>query len=64
MLASSLNCYIVRSPEIGTGIPLRMDASGEEGLAAGGMKSKVAAKEGVYMTTLSRAILQVNEHLT
>jgi len=41
-----------------------MDASGEEGLAAGGMKSKVAAKEGVYMTTLSRAILQVNEHLT
>ena len=58
VLASSLNCYIVRSPEIATGVPLRMDPSGSEGLAADGMKSFKAAKEGVYMTVASRAILQ------
>jgi len=53
--ASSLNCYIVRSPEIDTGIPL-MDKDGKVVLE--GETSVVAAKTGVYSTTASRAILQ------
>jgi sideroflexin-5 len=55
VVASSLNCYIVRSPEIGTGIPLQ-NASGENVLP--GSTSTVAATAGVYSTTASRAILQ------
>jgi sideroflexin-5 len=54
MVASSLNCYIVRSPEIGTGIPVYDRRSGEVvGI------SQVAAARGVYATTASRALLQL-----
>ena len=55
VVASSLNCYIVRSPEIDTGIPL-LNADGEDALP--GKTSQIAAKAGVHSTTLSRAILQ------
>jgi len=59
VVASSLNCYVVRSPEIDTGIPLT-DATGNL-LAMSGEDentSSIAAKRGVESTTLSRAILQ------
>ena len=55
VVASSLNCYIVRSPEITTGVPL-MNERREAVLP--GETSVVAAKRGVYSTTASRAILQ------
>lgn len=55
VVASSLNCYIVRSPEIESGIPL-MDAEGNNVLP--GETSQVAAARGVNSTTLSRALLQ------
>jgi sideroflexin-5 len=59
VVASSLNCYIVRSPEIQTGVPL-MDVNQQpivvdDGTAA---VSQIAAKRGVESTTLSRALLQ------
>mmetsp|Transcript_768 Transcript_768/g.1198 ORF Transcript_768/g.1198 Transcript_768/m.1198 type:complete len:425 (+) Transcript_768:182-1456(+) len=53
--ASSLNCYIVRSPEIDSGIPL-INERGENVLE--GETSQEAAKRGVHNTTASRAILQ------
>jgi len=53
--ASSLNCYIVRSPELETGIPL-LDAQGNDVLP--GTTSMEAARRGVYATTASRAMLQ------
>lgn len=56
VVASSLNCYIVRSPEIETGIPL-MDADGDA-ILNGTVTSNEAAKQGVNSTTMSRAILQ------
>lgn len=56
VVASSLNCYIVRSPELGTGIPL-MDENGNYVLPES--TSKIAAKRGVYSTVASRAMLQV-----
>ena len=55
VVASSLNCYIVRAPEIQTGIKLE-DAEGRDVLP--GSTSQIAAKQGVYSTTASRAILQ------
>mmetsp|Transcript_27757 Transcript_27757/g.45898 ORF Transcript_27757/g.45898 Transcript_27757/m.45898 type:complete len:423 (+) Transcript_27757:120-1388(+) len=55
VVASSLNCYIVRSPEITTGVPLT-DEHGKNVLE--GATSQVAAKRGVESTTLSRALLQ------
>ena len=55
VVASSLNCYIVRSPEIKTGIPL-MDENGHDVLE--GETSNVAAQRGVMSTTASRALLQ------
>lgn len=55
IVASSLNCYIVRSPEIDSGIPLT-NAAGEDVLP--GQTSSLAAAQGVYTTTVSRAILQ------
>lgn len=55
VVASSLNCYIVRSPEIDTGITL-VDADGNDVLP--GETSKIAAERGVYLTTMSRAVLQ------
>lgn len=56
VVASSLNCYIVRSPEIETGIPL-MDKDGDL-ILNGAVTSNEAAKCGVHSTTMSRAILQ------
>ena len=55
VVASSLNCYIVRSPEMETGIAL-MDENGQNVLP--GSTSCVAAARGVYTTTASRAVLQ------
>lgn len=55
VVASSLNCYIVRSPEIESGIPL-LDADGNDVLP--GETSRQAATRGVNSTTLSRALLQ------
>eukprot|EP00581_Thalassiosira_minuscula_P018939 CAMPEP_0183720422 /NCGR_PEP_ID=MMETSP0737-20130205/13038_1 /TAXON_ID=385413 /ORGANISM="Thalassiosira miniscula, Strain CCMP1093" /LENGTH=443 /DNA_ID=CAMNT_0025950279 /DNA_START=70 /DNA_END=1401 /DNA_ORIENTATION=- len=55
VVASSLNCYIVRSPEIDTGVPL-VNSDGEEVLP--NETSKIAAERGVNSTTLSRAMLQ------
>jgi sideroflexin-5 len=55
VVASSLNCYIVRSPEIDTGIPLT-DADGNNVLE--GSTSQEAARRGVNSTTVSRALLQ------
>lgn len=53
VVASSMNCFIVRSPEMNTGIPV-YDESGETvGI------SKIAAAKGVYATTASRGILQI-----
>ena len=55
VVASSLNCYIVRSPEIANGVPLT-NANGQDVLP--GERSNIAAAAGVYSTTASRAILQ------
>lgn len=55
VIASSLNCYIVRSPEIESGVPLQ-DADGN--IVLEGTPSQIAAKRGVESTTASRAILQ------
>jgi sideroflexin-5 len=55
VVASSLNCYIVGSPEIESGIPLE-NATGQDVLP--GTTSQVAAAQGVYLTTASRALLQ------
>lgn len=63
VVASSLNCYIVRSPEIETGIPL-MDEDGQTVMVTGQdgtlvpAISQEAATRGVNSTTLSRAMLQ------
>lgn len=56
IIASSLNCFIVRSPEIKSGVPL-LTESGKNVLP--GETSCIAAKRGVYGTTASRAILQI-----
>lgn len=55
VVASSLNCYIVRSPEIDSGIPL-VNKDGDEVLP--NETSKIAAERGVNSTTFSRALLQ------
>ena len=60
IVASSLNCYIVRSPEIETGVPL---VDGEGNNVFEGETSTIAAKRGVYSTTLSRALLQAPVYL-
>lgn len=57
VVASSLNCYVVRSPEIATGIPL-FDQDGNPVLPPDDNKSSIAARAGVESTTASRAILQ------
>lgn len=57
VVASSLNCYVVRSPEIATGIPL-LDQAGNPVLPLEENKSSIAARRGVESTTASRAILQ------
>lgn len=68
VVASSLNCYIVRSPEIDSGIPLLDEHFNpimvlEETTTSTSTTmvpaiSHVAARQGVYSTTLSRAFLQ------
>jgi len=57
VVASSLNCYVVRSPEIATGIPL-FDEHGDPVLPMEDNTSSIAARKGVESTTASRAILQ------
>jgi hypothetical protein len=56
VIASSLNCYIVRRPEIEVGVPL-LNEKMEDVLP--GETSKAAAARGVYTTTASRAVLQM-----
>ena len=56
VIASSLNCYIIRSPEIETGVPL---LNKELDNVLPGETSTAAAKRGVYSTTASRAVLQM-----
>ena len=56
VIASSLNCYIVRSPEIEVGVPL-LNMQQENVLP--GETSIAAARRGVYSTTASRAVLQM-----
>eukprot|EP00535_Pseudo-nitzschia_heimii_P013072 CAMPEP_0197196176 /NCGR_PEP_ID=MMETSP1423-20130617/32214_1 /TAXON_ID=476441 /ORGANISM="Pseudo-nitzschia heimii, Strain UNC1101" /LENGTH=509 /DNA_ID=CAMNT_0042649955 /DNA_START=411 /DNA_END=1941 /DNA_ORIENTATION=+ len=60
VVASSLNCYVVRSPEIDAGIPVLDERGdpvvGDDGAAAA--PSSIAARKGVEQTTASRAILQ------
>jgi hypothetical protein len=56
VVASSLNCFVVRSPELESGVPLLNDRF-ENVLV--GETSFTAAKKGVYSTTASRAILQM-----
>lgn len=60
IVASSLNCYIVRSPELTTGIPL-LNHRGE--IVANGETSLEAARRGVNSTTASRALLQAPVYL-
>ena len=55
VVASSANCYIVRSPELETGIPL-LNEDHEEVLP--GAVSHAAASAGVASTVFSRAVLQ------
>jgi len=57
VMASSLNCYIVRSPEIETGIPL-LDGELGGNVVLEGETSVAAAKVGVYSTVATRALLQ------
>ena len=60
VVASSLNCYIVRSPEIDSGIPL-MDEDGsliQVESDGSNSTSQEAARRGVNSTTVSRALLQ------
>jgi len=61
VVASSINCYVVRSPEIDTGIPL-LDKHGtpvsDPTKNNATCISQIAAAKGVESTTLSRAILQ------
>lgn len=56
VLASSSNCYIVRRHEITEGWSLQ-DEHGNE--VAGGARSCIAARRGVYETVFSRALLQM-----
>jgi hypothetical protein len=56
VIASSLNCFIVRRPEIDSGVIL-LNKQMENVLP--GETSREAAKRGVYSTTASRAILQM-----
>jgi len=58
--ASSANCYIIRRPEIETGLPvLGKDKNGAwNEVLADGFKSNIAAAKAVYATTASRAFLQ------
>lgn len=56
MIASSLNAYIMRAPEIDAGITLYDEDLKTE--AAPGLRSNIAAKKAVMETVYSRVILQ------
>lgn len=56
VLASSLNCFVIRRPEIPAGIPL-LDPSLRPLLLP--TTSHAAAARAVYATTASRAVLQI-----
>jgi len=66
VVASSLNCYIMRSPEMITGVPL-VNAAGENVVllenndndngASGVATSQLAAAQGVYATAFTRGLL-------
>jgi len=56
MVASSSNAYIMRSPEIESGVSL-VDADGKEIVA--GARSKTAARKAVMETVYSRVLLQL-----
>jgi len=56
IVASCSNCYIMRRPEIDTGVEITSE-DGE--VLAGGTKSSAAAEKAVMETVMSRAILQV-----
>lgn len=58
LLASCLNCFIVRYPEIGAGVPL-LDPHDLTPVFSSDQTSVEAARKGVYETVASRAILQV-----
>ena len=58
ILASCLNCYIVRSPEIDAGVPL-LHPTSLRPICSSTETSVAAAKKGVLETVASRAILQV-----
>ena len=60
VVASSMNCYIVRSPEMRTGMPF-VNSRGERVLP--NETSTIAAERGVNSTTLSRALLQAPVYL-
>lgn len=57
VVASSLNCFVVRSPEIDAGVPLLENVQDKQTVLPG-ETSNIAAKRGVYATTASRALLQ------
>jgi tricarboxylate carrier len=56
IVASCSNCYIMRRPEIESGVLLQ-DKEGNT--LAGGKRSSVAARKAVEETVMSRALLQV-----
>mmetsp|Transcript_8100 Transcript_8100/g.16352 ORF Transcript_8100/g.16352 Transcript_8100/m.16352 type:complete len:378 (-) Transcript_8100:21-1154(-) len=56
VVASCMNCYIVRAPDMDVGVPI-LDKTGNDILP--GKLSKIAATKGVYETTASRAFLQI-----
>mmetsp|Transcript_8377 Transcript_8377/g.16676 ORF Transcript_8377/g.16676 Transcript_8377/m.16676 type:complete len:353 (-) Transcript_8377:289-1347(-) len=56
MVASCSNCYIMRSPEIETGVYIT-DADGN--VLADGQRSSNAARKAVQETVMSRAVLQI-----
>ena len=56
VIASSLNCYIVRQPEIEMGVPLLNE---DMEVVLPGETSSIAAKKGVLFTTATRAVLQM-----
>eukprot|EP01065_Artemidia_motanka_P001254 TRINITY_DN10583_c0_g1_i1.p1 TRINITY_DN10583_c0_g1~~TRINITY_DN10583_c0_g1_i1.p1 ORF type:complete len:344 (+),score=84.89 TRINITY_DN10583_c0_g1_i1:73-1104(+) len=56
VIASSANCYIVRKPEIGRGIPVLSEDGSQ---LIGGRTSSEAARKAVNETVVSRMLLQV-----
>eukprot|EP00511_Aplanochytrium_stocchinoi_P011380 CAMPEP_0204873998 /NCGR_PEP_ID=MMETSP1348-20121228/42145_1 /ASSEMBLY_ACC=CAM_ASM_000700 /TAXON_ID=215587 /ORGANISM="Aplanochytrium stocchinoi, Strain GSBS06" /LENGTH=302 /DNA_ID=CAMNT_0052029601 /DNA_START=171 /DNA_END=1079 /DNA_ORIENTATION=+ len=56
VIASCSNCYIMRSPEIKSGVVV---TNGSGDILANGERSSVAARKAVEETVMSRAFLQV-----